>query len=37
LKSGKQNFVQLRAAFETLTDEEGVEMLLRKGVYLMIT
>jgi len=33
LKSGKQNFVQLRAAFATLTDEEGIEMLLRKGVY----
>jgi len=33
LKSGKQNFVQLRAAFGSLTDEEGIEMLLRKGVY----
>jgi hypothetical protein len=33
LKSGKENFVQLRAAFSNMTDEEGVNMLLRKGVY----
>jgi hypothetical protein len=33
LKSGKQNFVHLREAFATVTDEEGIEMLLRKGVY----
>ena len=33
LKSGKDKFHQLNAAFENVTDEEGIDMLLRKGVY----
>jgi hypothetical protein len=33
LESGKDKFVQLRKAFEGATDEEGIDLLLRKGVY----
>jgi len=33
LKSGKDKFRVLRAAFEGETDEAGIDMLLRKGVY----
>ena len=33
LKSGKDKFTQLRACFLPITDEEGIGLLLRKGVY----
>jgi hypothetical protein len=33
LKGGRSKFVRVREAFSTVTDDEGVDMLLRKGVY----
>jgi hypothetical protein len=33
LKGGKSKFVRTCEAFSTVTDAEGVDMLLRKGVY----
>ena len=33
LKSGKDKFQQLHAVFQNVTGDEGIDMLLRKGVY----
>jgi hypothetical protein len=33
LKAGKHNFKQLCNSFTSITDEDGIDLLLRKGVY----